>query len=228
MRVITRGAGPALLAAVLLASCAGNGGTEQQAGAGRETTTTSAATGENDPPTAVDLEAVLLTLVDLPSGFTRLPRETADNEPLCKQLDAAAKEGADAQAQARFFGGQKGPFVEHEVNAYSGDRAAATMRALAEAIDACATVEGTGTDGKAFKATFTGAPFPDLGDERLAARLEVDVGDLHLRGDVVFVRAGTAILAFAHSTVEPPDGPEFDPALTERLIRRAVEKLERL
>ncbi|NYG05571.1 hypothetical protein BJ986_000058 [Phycicoccus badiiscoriae] len=113
------------------------------------------------PKTAGDLKKALLTLSDLPSGFTLLPDASAKNGPKATSTDpkcapfvritnATVTPGTTASAMVSFTAGRAGPVVGESLDTFgSASKAAAFAVAAKSAAAAChgvrLAVPGVGT-----------------------------------------------------------------------------------
>jgi hypothetical protein len=117
------------------------------------TTPTSTATSATPagPRTAAELKRALLTLKDLPSGFSIEPDtgggtvKASSKKPACARLVAFMNvdnpPGSKASAAQSFSGGQQGPFVDESLDAMGTAQAVAILQNnFRNAIRACKTL----------------------------------------------------------------------------------------
>lgn len=191
----------------------------------------------------VDVEQALLTLEDMPTGWTTSPDAGEDDEgaaEFCAELDFSEREDEpDAEAEASFEGGEIGPFVTHLVARFGDGEAEKRFTALREAVDECGDFDTTDEDGTTITGQMSAVSFPELADESLAMRLsgtvttaaDGELGELEfpMAGDLVFFRQGDAVAAVFHLAIDAAafggGGGGLDSAITEDLARKAAEKL---
>lgn len=172
--------------------------------------------------TEAELRAALLTVTDLPAGFTvDTSPESASTTSGCEQLDALKRQGG-SELEARFTKGSYGPFVSETLK--QGPSEAATHDALVKmsgALSQCRTFSTKADDGSTVTMKLGPLSFPKLGDETFALRMTADSQGLTLAGDMVVIRqdaVGILITNLAFGTV--------DTQLTETVAHTAVAKLD--
>lgn len=237
----------AMVAVLALVSGACGGGEEpaERADTVDDTAQSDTARDQNgdEASGAVDVEQALLTLEDMPTGWTTSPDAGEDDEgaaEFCDGLDITDDE-ADADAEASFEESEMGPFVSHAVARFdgAGDTRFAQLR---QAIEECGDFETTDEDGNTLTGRLSAVSFPELGEESLAVRLsgtvttvaDPDFGELELpmAGDLVFLRQGDVVTGLFHLAIDATafggGGGGLDSTITEDLARKAAEKLTRL
>ncbi|MBW3546535.1 MAG: hypothetical protein KY452_00140 [Actinobacteria bacterium] len=199
--------------------------------------------GDERPAGGLDVEAAVLTLDDMPAGWTTRPGggDTDDERAsLCPGLHRSEiAVDADASAEAKFQKDAAGPFATHFVAVFDHGRAPDVLARARKAVDGCGEIEITQEDGTVIAGGLFPVNFPELGDETFAARLQGTMtgppDDPELAGlefpvaaDFVLVRNGDALTGISHVAVDagPYGGGELDSAVTEELVRRAVGKLD--
>ncbi|MBW3547979.1 MAG: hypothetical protein KY452_07590 [Actinobacteria bacterium] len=190
----------------------------------------------------VDVEQALLTLGDMPTGWTTSPDAGEEEEgaaEFCEGLDITDDE-ADAEAEASFEGSEMGPFVSNAVARFdgAGDTRFAQLR---QAIDGCEDFDVTDEEGTTLTGRLSAVSFPEFGEESLAVRLsgtvttvaDPDFGELELpmAADLIF-RQGDAVVGLFHLAIDTSalggGGGGLDSTITENLARKAEEKLAAL
>jgi hypothetical protein len=183
-----------------------------------QTSTTAAATGSEDPA------ARLLTVDDLPTGWSEAPELTEDDEESGAAELCADVVGPDLDvpnAERGFKAGDLGPFLLHAV-AIVDDEAQA--RDVMSRFTTC--IQDPPAAGG-----FTVAPlsFPSLGDETVAARLSLDAqsseddgGGFPATVDLAMIRQGRLVTIVAGIGVFEA----VDPQVLEGAARVAAERLE--
>lgn len=192
-------------------------------GDGDETRSDDAERSTDEPVTAADLEAALLTADDLPPGFTpaEIPLAPAsDTEGICNgpNLAARAEENSTGYISAVF--GQADTFISEDLFTFSDeDSASSVIEGTRAAAESCTTFELAGPDGTE-AAEVAIVPFPDLGDEVVATRLMVTPGTVLPPVEVdVLVRVGNVVI------VTGQFGVTIDEGLTERYARETLRKV---
>jgi len=181
---------------------------------GSSTETTLEKTTTTGAAAAVD---ALLTLDDMPTGWTTAPELLEDQEDAGEctfNLDLPE----DDSARAAFKEGDLGPFVLSSVGRFvNADAAAGYVDEIQAFIDRCqsSTEDGVAT-------ALSPLSFPALGDESLAFRITIDDPEaVPVEGNVVVIRRGEAAsLVGLLTTFSSPDA-----ALTEELAVAAADRL---
>jgi hypothetical protein len=207
-------------------------------GATQETSPTSGESAEAPEVAAgaltqAQVEAALLTLEDLPSGWS-INTSSADFEesedttepPECGVLFDSLDEAAMtpvAKAEAEFTAGDLGPFLFHAVQSFEED-VAGHIESVTDVLNQCP--EFSSTDAAGVRTEFSTAPlsFPNLGDQTWALRLQGSSQDIDIVFDVVSIALGQnliTLVAVGFQLLQPIPGSELESAATT-----AVQKLE--
>jgi hypothetical protein len=173
-------------------------------------------------PKDIDLEAALLTLDDMPSGWTQEPEAETDDESdvtLCDVEPLDDVEAVDSSSR-EFSAGDFGPFLHHSVAVYESGQAEQALDAFLEALDACDEWTEETEDGPV-----TWRPralsFPGLGDDTVAVRINVEAEAFNATVDMVTWRRGDFLsLLFTMEVFGSPDAEQM-----EELARVADERL---
>lgn len=168
----------------------------------------------------------LLTLQDLPTGWTMTSIGPSDSEGdthtfMCREVESRGV----ASVIAEFEMSQFGPRLHHYITAYPEGVAGEALEEMIEVSQSC--LEWTTTEnGNTMTWTLTPLSFPNLGDETFALRISTNLGILGpIEIDSIFVRTGDVITAIAYTAI----GPEgVDTTVTEELMRVALRKVEDL
>ncbi|MCH8562031.1 hypothetical protein LTI14_02170 [Nesterenkonia sp. YGD6] len=186
---------------------------------------------ENSPDAEVgsgdlDVEAALLTLDDMPTGWTKDPDEssddTDDDAALC-ELELLEDFGAVDTASADFSAGDFGPLLSHTVAVFDDDDAERGLEAFTEAFNTCDEWTEETEDGPL---TFRPTPvsFPSFGDGTLAVRIDVESEMVDMTMDMITWRqANTLSLIAVMEVFGAPDGEQ-----TEEFVTVADERLASL
>lgn len=173
-------------------------------------------------------DAALLTVQDLPTGWTTDPAAEEDDGPdditepaECAQIFQALEDQQDpvAQAEADFTAGGFGPFLSQSVSSFD-DSTTDALAAVTEALNACPTFTSIDADG--VRAEFTAAPlsFPNVGDSTVAVRLSASTEDFDLAFDVVAVSLGNNGMTIVAGGLTPMDGVQL-----EQVVRAGVSRI---
>lgn len=173
------------------------------------------------PPSSMD--SVVVTLQDLPSGWTvSAPDEgLEEDDEICNDQDPFDAVEPIEEAETNFEQGGFGPFLSSIAGRYaSTDDAQGVLDAFAAAVEQCRAFTEVDDDGTEITYTFTALSFPKLGDDTYAARLSANtpVGPLAL--DFVFARKGDAVAAIINGGLGAADT-----ALTESMMSLMVDRL---
>jgi hypothetical protein len=172
------------------------------------------------------LNSALLTLEELPIGWTVRPPQTqnTEDEDFCGFEKQRAAQPV-AKADASFQQSQTGPFLVHTLELYDGDDAKAVADQYLAQSRSCSGWTATDKEGKQTKWKLTGLSFPKLGDQTIALRLTSEATILGVvEDDIVVVRRGRVLNTINYATI---GFAGIDSAQTEEFVRLADEKLQR-
>ena len=197
----------AFLVLGLLAGACGSGGDDDKKADATTTTTT------EPSKESASLNAKLLTLSDLPQGFTRTSSDDEEGseseDDFCPSLssidkDIPTKYEAEVDFQAETENGIG--LVNEQLSEYpSVQKATDAMNRAKEAFEHCASFTDTDEDGTVTKGTLATMPFSKVADDTFAHKLTFDViGDLdddastpndtaNLEGAMIVIRSGNTI-----------------------------------
>lgn len=172
--------------------------------------------------TEAQLESTLLTLDDMPSGFSPLPADPDDDSPLCEGHDPGSEVPELIKVEVQFAQNPNtGPIIGSAAATYpSEDEAARYMEVLLAAAQACpGPYPAPGTDDGT---TIAIAPlsFDTYGDETVALRFTFAGGLLPVTADLVFVRVGPSLFQTAEITTVGGGDVERLQALIETQLER--------
>ena len=189
-------------------------------------TGTAGATAAASPRAAVDVSRALLTLDDLPAGWTSVEAPPSDSD-----LDTGFCGAGSApvtrlgRAAAEFEAAASGLIVTQIVAAYAPGDAKRVMDFLRDTLKGCTEWRETDAEGREFVYRFASLPFPRLGEQTLAVRMNVEAPGGSVQTDLVIVQRGDAATLLANIASGPRGGASVDSTLTERLARRADARL---
>jgi PknH-like extracellular domain len=196
-------------------------------------TTSPGTTSSSSPPASAsqDLSQYLLTLDDLPSGWSRSPEQSDEDEsstttdpPQCSSIGEEEFEHAQSelnQASADFQQSTFGPFVSNGIIAYEDSgQAEHALNTIVDGINACQTVTETDESGNETSYTFAPLSMDKHGDQTFATVLR-GISQLGpIEGNLVFVQDGRYLWFVA--TVGLGAAPPID---ISELVATAADRL---
>jgi hypothetical protein len=199
------------------------------------TGTAPAGTTPSAEPTAFsasELTARLLTVADLPSGFT-VDADPHDTEgrisstdtrcgPLVDLMNSDGKPpGAVADADASFTKSELGPNIATGLASFPSVAAAQSfLDTVSAAMKSCGSLTETDKDGSSYDFGVAPLAFPPTGDAASAIRMSADLGGYPAQVDIVLARVGSTLLYVANTGLGGTDT-----GLTEEVAARAVAKV---
>lgn len=185
-------------------------------------------TPTSDPslaPTETLLSEALLTLEDMPVGWTTGPRVDTNGAGELSLCGVPAQYSPSAQVDAAFQQSDIGPFVGQIVQAFAPGEAEGAVADGRAAAGSCTGWVETNEDGTQTQWRVSLLAFPQVGDETLALRLSAEGSSFGVvTMDLVYVRRGDYLTGVAHSVW----GYVVDSDRTATLVSRADEKLAAL
>lgn len=182
--------------------------------------------------TVAQLTAALLTVQDLPTGYSLdtsgdddSPDSSSGDAPCARQFDNLEnlnKHKDVTSAERDFTKGGFGPFVTETLASYRSDDAARdTMKVVTGLFQKCQSFTATDPDDKK-KSTYTIAPvsFPKIGDQTLAVTATIKSEDIEVTAVLAFARLGQHITYLAGAGLAGFDATEL-----EQLMRKASSRL---
>ena len=175
-------------------------------------TPTNTATPTPRPIIKQDLEKALLTLEELPAGWSKSPPDKEKDDKatfsfLCKEYPKKAIVGVDADFQKS----QLGPFLLSSISLYPPGEAIQQFEKLRATVDACPEVKKT--EGGSTM-TFKVAPmsFPKLGEQSFAIRVSSESILGFVDTDSVYFRIGDVIATLQYMTIgmDPIDSSQTE------------------
>jgi hypothetical protein len=189
--------------------------------------TTTVSTGV-DPSaiTQAQLESTLLTLDDMPTGFSPLPEQPDDETPFCDGRDPGSEVPELLEAEVQFAQSPTtGPILSSAAAAYSSpEEASRYFDVLLDTAQACPGPYPT--PGADDGSTTSVAPlsFGTYGDETVALRITIAGAGLPATVDAVFVRVGPV----AFQSAEVTTVGATDVARLESLIETQLDRTSEL
>ncbi|HYJ66821.1 MAG TPA: hypothetical protein VEX15_04085 [Nocardioidaceae bacterium] len=181
-------------------------------------TPSDASSGTDDTPSMADLRSALLTLDDMPAGWSSVSYDPESDDNVCP-AEVAGPLGLDDEppsAATQYAASPlQGPSFSEAVQVVPDGRGPDLMPIVDDALAAC--------DGQVFSgrtARVSDLDFPDVGDD--SAAYTIDLGGIPV--DVVYVVTGD--IAIVMSSYDLTGGDPVD--LLEQYAARAVDKAERV
>ena len=197
---------------VLLAGCSSSSRATSSTSSTDAPTTSSSSSTTADPSglTDADMAELLLTIHDMPIGWTVDDSPTTDpgdTEPDC--LGAAETiAGGGASASVSFTSTDTGEFFsEHLTNVTKSPRR--TFNQLVDALDACSEVTFR-SDGTEFTGTMEPISFYEYGDDSAAWQMSFPMDGGTLDYDLVLVRYDHIIALYGFAGADPIDEATVD------------------
>lgn len=183
---------------------------------------------KNSTLTAAQAKSSLLTLDDMPTGWTQQKPDPDDDEDptvtpkRCSAvLDAVDQQGKPlAEATAVFSPSDLGPELDHTVTSWPRSQLP-ILKKLTDAFRQCPKFTSTSKDGSSATFEATGLSFPNLGDRTLALRLKAKTDGINLVLDVVYIAKGNNGVTLMVTGLQPLDG-----AVLEGFAKKAVAHLD--
>ena len=178
--------------------------------------------------TEAELTAALLTVADLPTGYTAVPAseddasETEAEGDCQRQFESlSAAEGDEAaSAKASFGGGGLGSVLEQGLESYE-DEGTVEERFdnVVSVLSDCPTFSTIEEDGTTTDFTVTALSFPKLGDDTVALAITGTTPDFTIAINVAIVRLGRNVMSVIQG------GLTADAAVLEQASRTGLDKL---
>jgi hypothetical protein len=197
-----------------------------QPGESGETVDAPVSDGAGDTLTKKQAKAALLTVKDLPSGWSvdksaDDSSEESTTEPArCAAIfDAVDKDKSKPVAEAKVNFSQGFVILEETVASYRDDVDDA-VKETAEALNKCPEFTSVEPDGSRAKLSMSGLSFPNLGDRTLATRIKGRTDGVDVLLDIVIIAVGHNIVMISAGGLTPVPGDDL-----EAVAKRAVAKL---
>lgn len=185
-----------------------------------------------------ELRSVLLAAADLPTGYAARPADTSPDpasssrasDPQCAKLydefenGSKAEGNTAAEANAEFAKGRAGPFLNQSLESHR-DQAVLVeaMHRMRDVVAKCGEFTTNAGDGD-LNIRMTPAPFSSLGDETVAIKMDATGTTrgikITIAGYLVLTRVANTLSVITHIGLR-----RIDAAVTEGIVRKAVEKI---
>ena len=197
----------AVIPALTLASCSSGGLKSTSETTGGGSTATSAASG---PPTTLpDVKGQLLTLGDLPAGWSvDNSSNSSSSTPKCVQNAKSTAAFDKAKAEADFQDGSNGlPALDEEI-VYQPGHAQQTMAKFAQVMAGCGHIEWS-VSGHTLTGTVGQMSFPNLGQQTEPYQINLSTSvsglDITVGLDLIVIRQGDEIAIIYYGDLGTPD-----------------------
>lgn len=174
------------------------------------------------PTPSPTLRPGLLTLDDLPAGFTTRPldsRNLPSNLTGCPAVERLLDGGLGEHTQAEFFQPPVGPWIDEAIIRPRGEAATATAARIATAIDGCDAVTVT-EEGHRVTLDLTRAQAQ--GRDVHAYTAIGTLRGLGLRMDIVLAPAGRTVVLLTNAALAMTMNPGLTAQATDRALRKAA------
>lgn len=172
---------------------------------------------------ATGLSRALLSPSDLPPGFRTMDESSVQGDvDTTRYCDMTRTYRVMERARAQFGQGPADPVFYHVVATFAPGEAQRGLDETRELFRTCTSWKETAQDGSVTSYRATLLPFPDLGDQTLAFRMDIDSARGTNHVTVVQVRHGETTSSLLYAAT---GNAATDMALIERLARRGDERL---
>lgn len=181
------------------------------------------------------VKAALLTVEDLPSGWTTGdPDEDEtgkDDEPedkitppACEAIMDAFDEGPDASASiTRNFEKEGGlMFMSETIATFEEEVDEDRLQEVADVLSKCPEFTSTDTEGVATKMKVKPLSMANFGDSSLAVTIEGETQGFALTMNMLFIAVGHNYIALVHGGLGGADGAELEPIAQAAMTRLAA------
>ncbi|GAA4927777.1 hypothetical protein [Actinoplanes utahensis] len=225
----------AVLTIAALAGCGADGedraGTVgQPTGAGTVGQSTGAAPAQPGAGSysADQVKAALLTVADLPTGWSAepddgsAPEDASENYAECPEFAAVVKKAAGVEQLDADFKSPAGTSLDETIMTLNESGARDLVAGYAKGVAACPKLTTKTDGGTTFDMYMTALSFPKLADETVAHRVTAEVSGTTVNLDMVLVRRGGVVITLVQTATGV-----IDTAVTEDVARRALTKAEK-
>jgi hypothetical protein len=181
----------------------------------------------NGKLTTAQAKNALLTLDDMPTGWTQEKPDPDDDDTKvtpdrCSAImNAVDKQGKPlAHADASFDAGGLGPQLEESVTSWPKSQLPILSK-LTDAFRQCPKFTSTSKDGSSATFQASGLSFPNVADRTLALRLKAKSDGIDVVIDLIYIAKGNNGITLLVSGLQPLGG-----ATLESLARKAVAHLD--
>lgn len=185
-----------------------------------------------DQLTEAQIRKALLSVSDLPTGWTATPAEDDDESedtvspPKCRDvLDALDDTSTDAAAEGEANFSKGGPFgtiLSQTISSYNEAVDSSRVQEIADAFSECPNFSSTDSDGEVSKVSVSPMSFGNVGDQTLAFAMTLESSMFTFSVNVAYVVVGHNVVAMINGGVAGADGAQL-----EKLAKQAITKLEK-
>lgn len=224
VNALSRRLAPAV-ALVLAAGLAGCGGDDDDDRAGASSAPAARA---GDPLSQQQAQDALLTVEDLPDGWSALPADedgpdgggdpgasdsegTIDPAACDDVLDALEADvgDPDVEAEIGFTRTAEGTLLSQTVASYPDDVDPGFLETIEDAFTECPSFTSTDAAGQVSRVTVSPLSLPDLGDQTLAVSTTYETPSVAVTYDLVFVVTGYNVLTLVSGGLDGADDDEL-------------------
>lgn len=172
-------------------------------------------------PTTDQLKTALLTLSDMPTGWTTSDQTGSDNSSssMCGATPTPTSSD-ETTVSVDFQRSQLGPFLTEQINAVPSGQMKKVFDKIKNSLSCTSWTE---PDSEGTPTTYQLSPlsFPKMGDDTFAFRMSGGSGIFTFEADAVYIRVGDSIITIANVAVGSVNSD-----LTESIAQKAVDKLQ--
>lgn len=225
----------ALALTVVLAGCGGGGEGDDAGDRARTVAVPSSAAAEapegtgDKTLTEAQLQAALLTVQDLPTGYTLAADDddaddggSAGGDDECSRRfdDLDAEDDTEAPSAEVEFEGGLGVLLSQEVVSHEDEDALKErFDEIVDLVSDCPSFTDTDETGATTEVAIGPLSFPKLGDDTVALALSGQAEGFDIRLNMVFVRLGRNVMSVSQG------GLAADAAALEQAARTGIDKL---
>jgi hypothetical protein len=196
-----------LAIAVALAGCSAKSATQA-------TTTTAVAAVKAPATTVPNVQSLLLSITDLPTGWT--VDNSPNNSGSLSCLPASLSKGAASHAEVDFQQGGGLPVLDESIGFYAS--AQTTFATAVKALNGCKTFTTTGS-GTNYSGSLGAMSSPTYGDQSAAYNANLTVQGLNINEGFIVVRKGSYIALVVLGDVGSLDSPTLQGFVTQAVAK---------
>ncbi|HUQ62264.1 MAG TPA: hypothetical protein VM121_00740 [Acidimicrobiales bacterium] len=177
---------------------------------------------DGQSPTENQLQAALLTVSEMPSGFEPFDLDDVESDAESDSCGEAGNPDDPAtEARTAFARGAVGPFVRIAIGTFPG-RGAEVVATARQEFEACTTYSQVENDGSTTTLDVNPLSLPVLGDDSLGVRAEATGNRIPVAVDLVMIRRGDVIGVILAAG---PAAAVNTSEVTEAVARKQADKM---
>lgn len=177
---------------------------------------------------AEQARAALLTVMDLPTGWSAKPdtgaakKDSSDDYQECPKLAAVFKKADSADDISAGFTSPSDSDLSEAILPMTLSAAESLVAEFSDVVTTCKRLSSNTDDGMPFDMYMTALSFPKLADETFAFRTTATLMGATVNADMVLVRRSGVLCFIVHTA-----RGRIDTAATEDVAQRAFAKIEK-